>query len=136
MPTFATGQPTVIVLDERRAQVESSVTSGPQYYKVHGEIQVTGAGECQARIVFPVRFVDKPLPHFGGELGYGSPTATLGSYPTYSTTVHAWDYRMKPDGSFLYVGALFGVVTTGQPSQVMNIHWSVEGLGLRNPSEN
>jgi hypothetical protein len=120
--------------EKRRADVERLRDSSAQYFKVSGEIEVFGAGEAQIRVKFPIRFSGKPVPHFGGELGYGFPAAISGSFPTYSCTILTWDLGVKSDGSFLYVGALLGIVTTGVVDQVMNIHWSVEGMGLRNPS--
>lgn len=132
---FQTGQPASQYIETRRGDLERQRDSEAQYFKVYGEIEVTGVGEAAVRVVFPIRFSQKPVPHFGGELGYGSPTATAGNFPTWSATVLTWDFRVKPDGSFLYIGALIGIVTTGAATgQVMNIHWSVEGVGLINPA--
>lgn len=131
---FQTGQPANEYLESRRTDLERQRDAEAQYFKVYGEIEVSGAGEADVRVIFPIRFSAKPIFHYGSELGYGSPTFTAGSMPTCSASILTWDFGVKPDGSFLYVGALIGVVTTGAVGQVMNIHWSVEGVGLINPA--
>lgn len=118
-------------LELRRAELERTRDAAAQSCTVYGEIEVSDIGEAQQRIVFPVYFVNKPLPRFTSELGYGSPTATPGNFPTCNVVILTWDYRLKTDGSFLYVGALLGIVTTGAVGQVTNVHWSMEGIGLR-----
>lgn len=121
-------------LEDRRAEVDRINAAEAQYFKVSGLIKVVGIGDAQARVAFPVNFVDKPVLHFGGELDYGQPTRSFGSFPTWSASVLTWNFLFKPDGAFVYVGAILGIVVTGLSSQIMNIHWSVEGIGLRTPS--
>lgn len=134
MTGFQTGQGANSREENRRAELERLRGSAAQYFKVYGEIQVTGAGEALTRIVFPVRFTEKPVLHHGSELAPGSPTVTAGSFPTCSASILTWDTRVKSDGTFLYIGGLFGIVTSGSVNQVMNVHWSIEGIGLRNPA--
>lgn len=123
-------------LEHRRSDIERQRDAQAQYFKVSGIIEVSNIGESQVRISFPVFFVNQPVVHFGGEVGYGTLTAVAGAFPSWSAMVQNWDFRFKPDGSYLYVGALFGIITSGDPivNVVTNIHWSVEGIGLRNPS--
>lgn len=130
---FSTPEAPNAFLEHRRAEVERDATSAAQYFKVYGEIQVFGTGESNADIIFPVRFVNKPIPHFGSEVAWGS-TFTDGQYPTCVVSILTWDTQGRPDGSAVYVGAYLGIVTNGVPGQLMNVHWSVEGIGLRNPS--
>lgn len=124
-------------LEQRRGRVDNARDSQAQYYHLHGHIEVTGTGESQAKLVFPVHYVEKPLITFGGELAEGSLTPTPGAFPTWSAAVHAWNYRYRPDGTALYVGAVVGIVTTGPlalaTTQVIVIHWSLQGVALRSP---
>lgn len=123
-------------IERRRAEVERQRNAQAQYYKVSGVVEVAGAGNAQVRVVFPVWFVDQPIVHFGGDLGDGSLTVQPGLFPSWNAMVHAWDYKLKPDGSKLFVGALLGIlINSNDASPVTNIHWSVEGIGLRNPAD-
>lgn len=123
-------------IEARRSEVERQRDAQAQYYKVSGIVEVANLGESQVRVAFPVDFVEQPIIHFGAETGYGTTTPVAGGFPSWSAMVQNWDFRFKPDGSYLYVGALFGIITSGDPvaNTVNNIHWSVEGIGLRNPA--
>lgn len=134
MTTEAFPQQAIGTVEARRAEIERQRDAQSQYFKVTGIVEVVGVGEAQVELAFPVYFAEQPILHFGGELAVGSLTVVAGSFPQWSATMHAWYYSFKPDGTKLYVGGILGVVTFGDPLQVMDIHWSVEGVGLRNPA--
>ena len=129
---FESGTP-MRVLEERRTEVERTRDGFAQYFKIHGEFEVYGSGEGSSSVNFPIRFSDKPVMHFGSELAPGD-TYTTGALPTANLTVLSWAISPNASGTVTYVGADFGVVTTGSATQTMIVFWSVEGVGVRNPT--
>lgn len=121
-------------IELRRGEIERINESGAQYFKVSGEIEVVNPGEAAISVNFPTFFVDKPAFSFGAQLDAGQNT-TLGNLPTCSIVVIAWHKSVRPDGSNIYVGAQFAIVTTGPSDQVMLVQWHMEGVGLRSPVE-
>lgn len=119
-------------IEIRRGEIERLRGAGSQYYKVTGEIQVNGTGEGAITVPFPIFFVGKPALSIGHELGPGQPY-TSGNFPVCSTTVLRWEEKIRDDGTVLYAGALFGIVTSGPVGQVVIVQWHVEGIGIRNP---
>src|SRR5690348_16913053 len=119
-------------IELRRGEIERMGNQSAQYYKVSGEIEVVGPGEAAISVLFPVLFVDKPAFSFGSALNPGS-VVTIGSLPTCTVVVLVWHERVREDGSIMYVGAQFAIVTTGPSDQVMLVQWHMEGVGLRGP---
>lgn len=121
-------------IESRRGEIERKRAAGAQYFKVSGEIEVDGVGETAISVSFPVLFVDKPAYSFGPEL-YPGQVTVIGNLPTASCTVLLWHHRVRDDGSNIYTGAQFAIVTTGPTGQAMIIQWHMEGIGLRGPVE-
>jgi hypothetical protein len=118
--------------ERRRGDVEQVNNAGAQYFKVSGIIEVIGPGEATISISFPVLFVDKPAFSYGPEVGSGQPT-TIGNLPKCSVVVIAWDERVRNDGSVIYVGVQYAILTEGPADQVLFLQWHMEGVGLRDP---
>lgn len=116
----------------RRGEVERMGNSEAQPTKVFGEIQANGTGECAVTVAFPVLFVNKPLFSWGSELGPGQPTVS-GSFPACSTSVLQWSEGVRDDGTVIYSGATFGIITSGPDGQVMIVQWHMEGVALTGP---
>jgi hypothetical protein len=98
---------------------------------------LNGVGEIAKEVVFPVKFVEKPLLSFGGELSENS-SPTDGSFPTVSVVVGGWNLEIPgvenqetPDRKY-FVGANLLVVTTGV-DESMWIHWHMTGVAITNP---
>jgi hypothetical protein len=120
-------------LEVRRGEVDRQASAEAQYFKVSGEIEMNGSGEAVIAVSFPVYFVDKPSFSFGAELGAGEPL-TAGQLPTGHLVVAQWGERQRDNGSIVYAGATFAVVTTGPATQTLILHWHMEGVGLRGPT--
>ena len=120
-------------LDNRRIEVARIDNAGSQWFHLTGEINIQGAGAATASVLFPVFFTEKPRFSFGAELA-PCDTYTVGNMPTCSVVVLNWDLAARLDGSQLFKGATFCVVTTGPADQNMIAHWHMEGVGLRGPS--
>lgn len=102
--------------------------------RVTSRVLVVGTGEVSIDVKFPVRFGERPIFTFGGELGENqSPTG--GIYPTISAVVQSWDKvdEIQPGYGGYYLGATILVVTTGREGQRMWLHWAMEAKALRNP---
>jgi hypothetical protein len=121
-------------IELRRAEIERINNTGAQYFKASGEIQVNGTGEAAISVAFPIYFSDKPLLSTGFELGPGQPFVP-GNLPVCSATVLRWEERVRDDGTVVFAGAVFGIVTSGPEGQVTVLQWHVEGTGLRGPVE-
>ncbi len=122
-------------IEIRRGEVERIANAQSQNFKVTGEIQINGVGEAIKSVMFPVLFTEKPVPGFGPQLGPGQ-LVVAGQLPTCSVVVLQWHEYVRDDGSVIYAGATFGIVTTGPAGQVMHLGWSMEEVGLRGPIEN
>ena len=104
---------------------------------VSGQFLMGGSGEVTKQVLFPVKFIEKPLMYFGGELTENS-FPTEGSFPTVSVIVGGWDLEIPnnenqetPDRKY-FVGATLLVVTTGTDEN-MWIHWHMTGVAITNP---
>jgi hypothetical protein len=100
-------------------------------HTVSGEFVVDGTGEALVPVNFPIRFIEKPRFHFGGELAPDS-VITDGEFPTVSAVVGYWTYEERPYVPH-YKGATLAVVTTGPTGQKMAIHWTMTGRAITNP---
>lgn len=120
-------------IELRRGEIERQTAAQSQYFKITGEIEVTGVGEGIISVDFPVYFVEKPAFSFGPEMGPGQAlTATY--FPTGNLCVYQWGEQNRDDGTIVYAGATFVYVCTGTPTQAMVLQWHMEGVGLRGPS--
>lgn len=119
-------------IELRRGEIERVNNQTAQYFKVSGEVEVVGPGEAVVDVLFPVIFTDKPAFSHGPALSDGIST-TDGNLPTCSVVVLLWHERVRDDGTIVYAGAQFAIVTTGPTDQVLLVQWHVEGVGLRGP---
>ena len=117
-----------------RARLEDSLA---RTQVVSGQFLLSGVGEATKAVKFPVKFIEKPLLSFGGELTENS-SPVDGSFPTVSVVIGGWDLEIPgivnqetPDRKY-FVGATLLVVTTGV-SESMWIHWHVTGVAITNP---
>jgi hypothetical protein len=117
--------------EQRRVKIETQQSMQIQLNNVSGFIQVNGAGEALQDVNFPVWFVEKPTFTFGGELMDGhSPIKT--KFPTISVMVARWNKEKRGYANY-YVGASLAIVTTGDVTQQIIVHWSTVGKAIRNP---
>jgi len=103
--------------------------------EVSGRVLVSGTGELNVDVNFPVWFCERPIFTFGGELDENhSPLATL--FPTISAVVINWEKKKEVEGVVdgYYIGASVAVVTTGRSGQALWLHWTVKGKALTNPT--
>lgn len=122
----------------RSAQQQNEITKrgandmGATKTRINGEIRVNTAGESITQVVFPVRFTEKPIMTFGGEVIEGD-ALQAGYMPTISVVVVGWITEEVPPVSRLYTGAKLGIVLDGVNHQKAIVHWSLEGTALSNP---
>lgn len=121
-----------MAVENRRGTVERLTNAAAQYFKVTGEVEVSGTGEAIISVLFPVYFIDKPRLSTGHELGFAQP-AVAGNLPVVTTCVLAWNQSTRNDGTIIYAGMTLGIVSDGPDGQVLNIQWHVEGVGIRGP---
>jgi len=117
-----------------RARLEDSIA---RQQLVSGQFLVAGTGEVAKEVVFPVKFIEKPLMFFGGELAENS-FPTDGSFPTVSVMIGGWNLEIPgaenqetPDRKY-FVGANLLVVTTGVAENTW-LHWHMMGTAITNP---
>lgn len=117
-----------------RARLEDNIA---RTQMVSGEFLVAGVGELTKEVLFPVKFVEKPLLSFGGELAENS-SPVDGAFPTVSVVVGGWNLEVPgienqetPDRRY-FVGATLLVVTSGT-AENMWIHWHMMGMAITNP---
>lgn len=119
-------------LETRRGTVDRIHAAGAQYFHVTGEIEAGGIGEATHTVNFPCLFTEKPRWYYGPELGPGQ-TITEGQLPVGNMTLLIWHETVRDDGTVIYSGATFGMVSSGPIGQVIIFQYHVSGIGLRNP---
>lgn len=96
-----------------------------------GEIGVIGPGEVVQDVLFPVRFIERPIVTFGAALEEGqSPVAN--AFPEWDAVVVGWTTD-GPKERLLFRGARIAIYTAGPDSQVLYIGYRMEGKALVNP---
>lgn len=121
--------------EKRRGEVERIGNAQAQVFRVNGEIEVDGVGEFAVTVDFPCLFVDKPEFSFGPELGPGQPVVQ-GQFPECDCVISQWQSKVRDDGTVIYAGATFCIVTNGPVGQVMLVQYHMEGVGLQGPVPN
>lgn len=122
------------IAEQRRENIRRIDAMTVKVTKIYGRILVVNSGEASVFIPFPVEFCERPNFNYGGELDENH-RPLAGSFPTISAVVIDWQRKgMIPetfDGYF--TGATVAVVTTGQDTQHMWLHYSFEAKAFRNP---
>lgn len=96
-----------------------------------GFVDLAGAGESVADIVFPISFVEKPVFTFGFEMAPGS-WLVSGEFPVGTATVASWTV-VRLNEMDTYTGARLGIVLTGIPGPGI-LHYVFKGRSLTNPT--
>lgn len=124
-------RPIYAAIEGRRGQLERAQSMQGRRHRVTGFVEIVGAGESLAEVVFPVHFIEVPMVSFGGELG---PNEVLEDrhFPTISVMVRAWK-REERAGAEYITGATLIIVTTGRVEQRATAHWQAEGTALVPP---
>jgi hypothetical protein len=131
LPPF---RPLATTLDERRVDIDRVEQMAGGVFRVAGFVIIQEPGELLVPVKFPIRFMEKPSFSFGGEVAPNSPVQA-GKYPTLSVLVRNWQFEIQPQtGARWYVGATLLSVSTGIDGQTMEVHYQLEGRGLRGPS--
>lgn len=126
--------------NQSRAEIDRTHDAGAQYFDVVGETQIKGIGTARADIVFPCRFVEKPVVAFMLELSPGIDLTDDTLMMVATASLIQWDTHINEDGSLAYEGAHVGIVIGNQdgtgaiPDQVTILNWSARGVGLRSPA--
>lgn len=97
-----------------------------------GQFMVDSSGEIEAQISFPVKFVDKPLLSYSGELREGDVNITS-KMPTIRMIVTGWILEDRPPYQALYTGAVLGAVIDGPPGTRLLATWHMDGVAFSNP---
>lgn len=122
-----------------RSAQENLEAIAAKHKTLSGEFMLNGTGEAICDLMFPdgVRFTEKPLMSFGGEVrnwaSLTESTAGAGNYPSISVVIVGWMTKPRPPESLLYEGVRLAVVTDGDYRQKMFVHWHVEGMSLGGP---
>lgn len=117
-------------LAKANAEGFRDISAGPT--RCSGQFMVDSSGELEAQILFPVKFSQKPLLSYAGELKEGD-MLTSSRMPTLRMVVLSWILEDKPPFQSLYTGAVLGVVLDGPPGQRMLATWHMDGVAFSNP---
>ena len=115
--------------EDRRSDIARVEAVAGGEYRVNGLVLVTNAGEAQADVTFPVRFIEIPLFTFGFSLADNEAWA-VGAMPTVSGVVGKWTFGRKATGERYYDGAQLLIVTTGPDTMRGYFHYCFDGKAL------
>jgi len=100
---------------------------------VEVRVKLSGSGEANVEVTFPVVFSERPFFTSGHELEENhAPEAT--NFPAFSATVLRWITKERPDERVYYVGCDVGVVALGKESMESYAHLLFKGLAFRGPT--
>lgn len=119
-------------VDRPRQEHEQARAIQGQVVSSQGFILTKQAGEVAQDVKFSVRFIERPLFTFGGELDENQ-SASAGRFPTVSAVVLQWEIEELDKYRKYFIGANLGLVTTGATTQRMWVHWRMEGKALLGP---
>lgn len=102
-------------------------------YWVDGEIGLTGPGEADVDVVFPVYFVKPPVLGGTGYLEEGVSLVT-GEYPSITVMPASFTYDEMPGGTRIYTGARLSIVYSGTDGAPAVCQWWARGIALVNPA--
>lgn len=108
----------------------NDMAAGPT--RCSGQFLLDSAGEAEVQVNFPVKFSQKPLLSFSGELR-SADMNTITRMPSLGVMVLSWIMEDNPPFSVLYTGAVLGVVSEGPPGQRMFVTWHMDGVAFSNP---
>lgn len=133
------GPPTVFVRppelagEQRRGEVERNAAMQGGMMDVTFRQELAGSGEATFPIVFPVGFVEEPIPLFGSIL-LPNQSLTPGDFPQITSTVRSWSDKYITDSATLYwVGANILTVGLGHDGMRFAVTGMFRGKALRNP---
>lgn len=106
------------------------MAAGPT--RCSGQFLIDSTGEVEAQINFPVKFSQKPLLSYSGEVKEGY-MLTDSKMPTISMVPVRWILEDNPPYSVLYTGVVLAVVTDGPPGQRLFATWHMDGPAFSNP---
>lgn len=103
-----------------------------QNVQLEGQIMVSGVGETQYTVTFPVSYHSKPILSFGGELPQGQEVKS-GLFPTVNVIIANWVmYNKMTPGSqaSYYRGCDLLITVGGDPNQKLIVFWTVSGIAF------
>lgn len=120
--------------ERRRREVNRIDDMTAKDSTVSGRELIVDIGQVTFPVTFPVTFTEKPLFHYGWELGDGQSPVDQ-SFPGGYAFAYQWSVVGRVEGAFdgYYTGATIGALVLGAPGQQLWLHWSFRGIGLRNP---
>ena len=122
---------TIKAIKQREAEGSRVENTLAGVYHVDGLFLVSGAGQTNSAVRFPVKFIERPNISFAGELDVNS-AAVPGNYPTLSVVVGGWVVEGPPTKR-LWTGANLLVVTNGPATQKIWVHWEASARAVSNP---
>lgn len=123
--------------EKRRRNVEQVNDIVAREHVISGQVPISGSGDAEVEVRFPVYYTQKPLMYFGGEMAENQATA-LSVFPTISVVVGEWNIEVLDQtetrlaGRHFYVGARLFIVTTGDVDMIA--HWHMTGIAITNPT--
>lgn len=119
--------------EARRGNIDRIEGLQAKHVRLLGQVPIDGAGEVTFNVVFPVKYIEKPLMTSGWDMD-GESDAITGNYPTVSIGTVDWKYEDFDDEYGMYwVGAVVAVRTTGQTGLRIYANYIFEGKALLNP---
>lgn len=120
-----------LAIEQRRGQVERGRQSQGGLFRLSYTFNVTGAGEAEREINFPVWFVNPPALSHGGEVE-ATTVLESGNFPWSSVMACGYSTQLRA-GVTYYVGCRVLLVMGGTPEQKGTLHFHVEGQALQGP---
>lgn len=124
-------RPPQLSFEQRRGDVSRAQAIQGAMFRASYHLEVAGTGESTFDVNFPVAFSEYPGVYYGGALDDGQ-VLVDGSFPTCSVVVASWVTVVKNNHTY-YIGAKLAIVTAGSATQIMIIHFHIEGKALQNP---
>ncbi len=122
----------VLIQGHRTAQNNArQARQQAQTVTIYGHTSISGIGEANYDINFPVLFVEKPTFCPGLEFAEGSSALDL-NYPTWGATVNRWIYKQIGNVRY-WVGASIVVSIAAQEGASFVVHHSFTGTALHSP---
>lgn len=106
-------------------------------HTVYGSIELGAPSDVVASINFPVKFIERPVSNFGGQLKKGY-VESGGAFPQIDAIVLEWvteelEGHSEVGPQVHYTGAKLGISATGSDSHEFYLDFTFDGMALVNP---
>jgi hypothetical protein len=134
---MATAQTRIAVAQQRRARdVQQKQSMTGQVAHLEGRIRLDQPGEALVDVTFPVTFIEIPIISGDGwDLEPGS-ALEAGNFPRVrSCGAVFFAYYESSTGARFYTGARLAIEATGHTGMQLNVHVTITGKALTNPTK-